>query len=133
MKAIIILSCSFVLSVSYFNKTKQKHDIGSFIGTWKGTSLCQQKNSPCHDEVVVYYITKGNGADSCVIQANKIVNGVEEDMGPLPCKFDKNKNELNSTAYNSIWNFKLKDEKISGTLYVRNNLYRIIELAKQNK
>lgn len=30
----------------------------SFEGVWNGTSLCQVKNSPCHDEIVVYHISK---------------------------------------------------------------------------
>jgi hypothetical protein len=34
------------------------------IGTWKGTSICQVKNSPCHDEVVVYRISKNNDVDA---------------------------------------------------------------------
>jgi hypothetical protein len=34
------------------------------IGTWKGTSICQVKNSPCHDENVVYHISKNKGVDT---------------------------------------------------------------------
>src|SRR5205085_12051145 len=106
MKLKILLLLTSLLTLGK-NSTAQ-----SLIGTWKGTSLCQVKNSPCHDEFVVYYITRGNTTDSCNIQANKIVNGVEEEMGLLLFKFDATKNELISTAYNSKWNFKLKDGKL---------------------
>jgi hypothetical protein len=106
-----------------------EHTIDDFTGTWKGTSLCQVKNSPCHDEVVVYHITKRNSADSCIIQMNKIVNGVEEEMGPLPCRLDKN-GELESSAFNGKWNFKLREGKLEGTLFARGSLFRKIEVSK---
>ena len=49
-------------------------------GTWKGTSICQVKQSACHDENVVYHISK-KSANVYTIQASKIVNGAEDDMG----------------------------------------------------
>lgn len=120
---------SITISFIFFsNDVEPQTGLDSFIGTWKGTSLCQVKNSPCHDEVVVYYITKTN-TDSCNINGNKIVNGAEDYMGTLPCKFDKKTNTLMSTAY-GLWNFKLEDGKLKGTLINKNSLYRIIELSK---
>ena len=49
-------------------------------GTWKGTSLCQQKQSACHDENVVYHISK-KAANIYTMQASKIVNGAKQNMG----------------------------------------------------
>jgi len=102
------------------------------IGTWKGLSLCQLKNSPCHDETVVYYISKTVGTDSFYIRANKIVNGVEEEMGILPFVYDKKKNQLISTAYKGIWTLNLEGDKLEGTLVVRGDLYRKIKVNKQH-
>ena len=100
------------------------------IGTWKGSSICQIKNSPCHDETVVYHIYKINSADSFNINANKIVNGVEEEMGILPCILNRKTNQLGSTAYGT-WTFNnIVGDKIEGTLYVRGELYRIIKLKR---
>jgi hypothetical protein len=31
----------------------------SFTEVWKGDSLCQIKDSPCHDEASVYYVSPG--------------------------------------------------------------------------
>lgn len=56
----------------------------SFEGVWKGTSLCQVKNSPCQDEIIVYHISKGSTGKSYDVIANKIVNGKEENMGTIP-------------------------------------------------
>jgi len=36
----------------------------SIEGVWKGTSLCQIKDSPCHDETVVYHISKDSTGKS---------------------------------------------------------------------
>ena len=100
------------------------------IGTWNGTSICQIKNSPCHDETVVYHISKNKGADTFFINANKIVNGVEEEMGILPFVYNKKTNQLTSTAYGN-WTFNLEGDKLEGTLFVQGNLYRRIKVYKQ--
>lgn len=99
------------------------------IGTWKGTSICQIKNSPCHDETVVYYISKNRGVDTFYINASKIVNGVEEEMGILPFVYNKKTNQLTSTAY-GIWTFNIEGDKLEGTLLFRGDLYRKIKIYK---
>ena len=110
-----------------------KHSLGQkdslLVGTWKGSSICQKKNSPCHDETVVYHITKGTGADKFIINASKIVNGAEEEMGTLHFVYDEKSNKLTSTDYGT-WTFNLDNNKLDGTLYVRGDLYRIIKLVK---
>ena len=100
------------------------------IGTWKGTSICQIKNSPCHDESVVYHISKKTGVDSFYVNASKIVNGMEEEMGILPFVYNKKTNQFTSTAY-GIWTFNIEGHKLEGTLLVRGELYRKIKLNKQ--
>ncbi|QEC66990.1 hypothetical protein FRZ67_06655 [Panacibacter ginsenosidivorans] len=101
------------------------------VGTWQGTSICQVKNSPCHDEVVAYHISKGNSVDSFTIQANKIVNGVEEDMGTLHFGYNGKTNQLVSNEYNSNWTFTISGRKMSGILLHKNETYRIIKLEKK--
>ena len=58
------------------------------LGDWSGESICQVKNSPCHDEKVVYHISKGSGPDLIVVDADKIVGGKAENMGRLDFKYD---------------------------------------------
>lgn len=100
-------------------------------GNWKGSSLCQVKNSPCHDETVVYHISKHAGVDSFFIDARKIVNGAEEEMGILAFAYDKKRNQLFSTAYKGIWTFTVETNKLEGTLFVQGDLYRKILVYKQ--
>ena len=101
------------------------------VGNWQGSSICQVKNSPFHDEMVVYHISKKHGSDTINILANKIINGVEEEMGIIPFTFNSKTNQLFSTAYNSRWTLTLENEKLEGTLYVKGVLYRIIKLSRK--
>ncbi|HEX8906941.1 MAG TPA: hypothetical protein VF771_18970 [Longimicrobiaceae bacterium] len=59
-------------------------------GTWEGTSVCLANRGVCHDEHVVYHVARaapapGDSADY-TIDANKVVNGREEEMGVLRCR-----------------------------------------------
>jgi hypothetical protein len=99
------------------------------IGIWNGTSLCQLKGSPCHDEIVVYHISKKIAIDTFYIAANKIVNGAEEEMGILPFVYNKKINQLISTKY-GIWTLTVEGTKLEGTLFVRGDLYRKIVVYK---
>src|SRR5258707_5438868 len=56
------------------------------VGVWRGTSLCTVHPSACHDEVVVYRITRVNATDSLSIDGRRIVNGQEVEMGVLGCR-----------------------------------------------
>ena len=99
------------------------------IGTWNGTSICQITNSACHDETVVYHISKNRGVDTFYINASKIVNGVEEEMGMLPFVYNEKTNQLTSTTY-GIWTFNIEGVKLEGTLLVHGDLYRKIIVYK---
>ena len=49
------LSLLLVFASIYNNLGAQVNYDTLLIGVWKGSSICQIKNSPCHDETVVYY------------------------------------------------------------------------------
>lgn len=129
MKQHILTSLIFI-SGFYYGEAQTKKIDSMLVGSWRGTSICQVKNSPCHDETVVYHISKGKGMNDFVVQASKIVNGVEDDMGTIPFVYDEKKNALVSSAYDSQWNFKLTNNKLDGTLISQGSLYRIIQLTK---
>ena len=105
-------------------------------GTWKGTSLCQVKSSPCHDEIAVYHISKGTHDKTYIIKGNKVVNGVEEEMGTLDAVYDETKHTLTiNTKDNqgrlSLWLFKIEGKQMHGTLTTdEKTLFRVIELKK---
>lgn len=105
----------------------------SFEGTWKGTSLCQVKNSPCHDEVVVYHVSKNGAGKTFEMVANKIVNGKEEDMGTLIFTYDDQQKSFVSvdSASGAKWEFKITGNAMKGTLVYKGNLYRIVDVKKE--
>jgi hypothetical protein len=99
------------------------------VGEWKGTSICQVKNSPCHDEVVVCHISKA-ASDSFHFMMNKIVNGKEEEMGMLTCILNRPSGQIRSIASKGSWTFSVKDGIMDGRLVYDGNLYRILHMEK---
>ena len=106
----------------------------SFEGIWKGTSLCQIKNSPCHDEVVVYHISKDSNGKSYEVIANKIVDGKEDYMGTIPFTYDSKQKVFVSvdSVRNVRWEFKITGSAMKGTLMYKGDLFRIIDVKKEN-
>jgi hypothetical protein len=114
----------------------QQSTADKIAGIWKGTSICQQKQSTCHDENVVYHISK-KAANIYTIQASKIVNGTEDDMGTFDSVvYDETKQTLvftmkDNQGRNAVWLFKLDDMQMHGALTQDGNiLFRKVELKK---
>lgn len=101
----------------------------SVAGTWEGDSLCTVRDSPCHDEHVVYEIardtTPENNPDRLgprlewKIDAYKIVNGERQFMGTIPCSLDDKKKTLScftKTRTEGYWEFIFDGDSFHGTL-----------------
>lgn len=114
----------------FFTALSQPHP--DFSGTWKGTSLCQIKESPCHDETVVYHISRQEAADHFRVTMNKIVNGREEDMADWIFKYDTVSQTLRyvDTARDAVWTLYPSAKKMEGNLYFRRQLFRLIRVEK---
>ncbi|HTK22235.1 MAG TPA: hypothetical protein VL442_22105 [Mucilaginibacter sp.] len=127
MKFIVILFLLSLLSIGYKNQQD------NIAGTWTGTSICQVKDSPCHDEIAIYHAAKAEG-NTYRFQMNKMVNGKEEEMGETVFTYDKNKQTLDGVTTSAkgkgLWHFVVKGNNIHGTLTVENILYRLIDLHK---
>lgn len=98
----------------------------SLEGAWKGTSICLLRNTACHDEVVVYHISRlapdSAGITPLRVTMNKIVNGTEEDMADLaPCTFINATGALHCpmppTVRPGDWNFTLNGDRLDGGLW----------------
>jgi hypothetical protein len=66
--------------------------------------------------------------------ANKIVNGKEEDMGTLIFTYDDQKKSFVSvdSARAAKWEFKITGNAMKGTLVYKGDLYRIVDVKKEN-
>jgi hypothetical protein len=57
-------------------------------GTWRGQSSCEQKESACRDETVVYRISQlQDKRGSFSVSADKIVDGKAVNMGTLEFRY----------------------------------------------
>jgi hypothetical protein len=90
------------------------------VGVWRGTSLCRVRPSPCKDEIVVYRITRVNANDSLSIDARKIVNGQEEEMGVLGCRAGSG-SQVTCTMSNGVWRFTIRGDSLVGELRLPDN------------
>lgn len=98
-----------IICIAIFGKaqtsTNQKDPI---LGTWKGISICQVKNSSCADEVIVCHISKAAAPDTYKFVMNKMVNNAEASMGELDFIYNEAESTLKChsvTRYDGRWKF----------------------------
>ena len=101
-------------------------------GNWFGTSICQQKNTACHDEIVIYHIIKTNTPEIYQVAADKIVNADTLNMGTLNFKYDKVNRTFICESRNGVFKFTITGNKMEGALMSTDNiLFRKISLKKR--
>ena len=91
------------------------------VGVWRGTSLCRVRPSACNDEIVVYRITRMKSSDSLSLDARKIVNGQEEEMGVLGCRSAASGAQVTCTMPNGVWRFTIRGDSLTGELRLSDN------------
>jgi len=103
------------------------------VGVWRGTSLCRVRPSPCNDESVVYRITRLNASDSLSVDARKIVNGQEVEMGVLGCRSAASGAQLTCTIPNGVWRFTIRGDSLVGELRLPDNRkFRDVSTARSH-
>jgi hypothetical protein len=128
----IFLTTVLLIAVAVTHSQEAKVTNDSLLGTWKGTSICQVKPSPCNDEIAVYHIAKGAKPNTYHIVASKVINEKEEEMGAFDYDFDASKQVLSYRDHqrNVVWTFKVGNHRMDGTLVYNDQVYRIIKLTK---
>ena len=126
-KLTALLSLSLIINLKSIAQT-------SIEGTWKGSSICQIKSSPCHNEQVVYHISKDTGINKFSVIENKIINGKEEYMGTILFTFDPQKKTFISMdeERNARWEFVKEGDQMKGKLVYKNQLFRVVHINKVN-
>jgi hypothetical protein len=106
-------------------------------GTWEGTSLCQVKPSPCHDEHAIYRIKK-TSQRRYQIDAYKVVAGQEEFMGTLAVSLDASGHFLSGSNRDRAglvhpWLFSVRGTHMSGKALTApgGQVFRLIEVDKR--
>ena len=104
------------------------------VGVWRGTSRCLVRPSSCKDEVVVYRIARAGSADSVSVDGRKIVNGREDEMGVLGCRFDAPTAQLGCTIPNGRWRFTIRGDSLIGELrHPDGTQYRDVRTARSRQ
>ena len=103
----------------------QKQTADSLFGDWTGESKCVGSNPYCHDEIVVYHLSRSKQDPAKInLSADKIVNGKPDFMGEFDMTFDSEKMTLTAeftikrTGGKGVWLFTIKGDKMDGTLAV---------------
>ena len=124
---------AILLSIGF--KALAQHPVESqLFGDWRGESICQVKNSPCHDEEVVYHISKGKQHGTVVVSADKIVNGKPVSMGSGDYRYDEPTGTLTNGAGGRIWKLIVGGKTMAGTLTLPDKtIYRRVTLKKKEQ
>jgi hypothetical protein len=107
-------------------------DEAQLFGDWRGESICQVKDSPCHDERVVYHISKGKERGTIVVSADKIVDGKPVNMGSGDYQYEERTGTLTNETSGRVWKLVIKGNSLEGTLTLANKtVYRRLMLKKE--
>jgi hypothetical protein len=130
-----VLSCAVALLLGAVSLPAQHPSPGATpIGIWRGTSKCLVRPSPCNDEIVVYRITSAGPTDSLSIDARKIVNGEEDGMGVIGCRFATLGAKLTCAMRNGTWRFTIRGDSLVGELRTPDNTkFRDVRTARAQR
>jgi hypothetical protein len=95
--------------------------VAKLIGDWTGESICVGNHPACHDEKVVYHISRStDDAGKVILAADKIVDGKPDPMYVLDFKYDAVKGtlagEFQNSRYHGLWEYTVKGKTMEGTL-----------------
>ncbi len=108
--------------------------VDGLAGSWSGESICTIRDSPCHDEQVIYHISEPDSAGKLNIQADKVVNGQPEEMGTLNCIYDKPASQITCQMGNGKWEFTVTGNTMKGTLKLPDGrLFRNVSVKKDGQ
>ena len=105
-------------------------NIADLIGDWSGSSLCQVKQSACHDENVIFRFSHPH-EDKITVQADKIVDGKPVTMGVGEWTYDAAAHCLSWQIPRGTWKLVVEGNVMNGTLIVPENVvFRRIHLTR---
>ena len=127
---ILLIACAGLCPEKDFAQKFFERDTSEVAGNWKGSSICQVKNSSCHDEIVEYNILLSDSG-TYHMAMNKMVDGKVDFMGELEFAYDAETKTLSATNAGRIWQFTMRKNIMDGIVLWHDQLYRKIHLEKQ--
>ena len=88
------------------------------VGTWRGPSICQVKASACRDEDSVYRAAAVAKSETRItLEANKVVDGQEVNMGTSECSYSASTHVLNCPLANgNTMRLTLEGDTLNGAM-----------------
>ena len=105
----------------------------AIAGIWRGQSSCEQKESACREETVVYrFSSLQDKPGSFPVNADKIVDGKVVNMGALEFRYVEDQHALVCEYAQGVWRLSVDGHKIEGTLTRPDgSLFRRVALHKE--
>ena len=105
----------------------------AIAGIWRGQSSCEQKESACREETVVYRFSPlQDKPGSFSVSADKIVEGKAVNMGTLEFRYVEDQHALVCEYAQGVWRLSVDGAKIEGTLTRPDGrLFRRVKLHKE--
>ena len=102
-------------------------------GIWRGQSSCEQKESACREETVVYRFSPlQDKPGSFSVSADKIVDGKAVNMGALEFRYVEEQHALVCEYSQGVWRLSVDGAKMKGTLTRPDgSLFRRVTLHKE--
>ena len=112
--------------------TRSNGSTDQLVGTWQGRSLCVTAIPACTDETVVYRIRRTRPHEEAfAIQADKIVDGKDEPMGTIACRFESARQLLMCPMRGARWRFRWDGSSLVGVLIDSDgSLFRVIHVQR---
>jgi hypothetical protein len=106
----------------------------AIAGIWRGQSSCEQKDSACREETVVYRFSPiQDKPGSFSVGADKIVDGKAVNMGTLEFRYVEDQHALVCEYAQGVWRLSVDGENIAGTLTRPDgSLFRRVALRKEH-
>jgi hypothetical protein len=126
-------SIRFIVAIAAISHLTLGQDMPAIAGTWRGQSSCEQKESACREETVVYRFSPlQDKRGSFSVSADKIVDGKSVYMGTLEFRYVEVEHALVCDYAQGIWRLLVDGEKMEGTLTRRNgSVFRRLALQKE--
>ena len=130
MKALILFVALASALPAHASKPESPSDLADLVGDWAGTSLCQVKPSACHDESVIFRLSRPHD-NKITVQADKIVDGKTVTMGSGEWTYDQSAHALTWQIPRGAWKLVVEGNEMNGTLVVPDNItFRRVHLTK---
>ena len=126
----IVLAGVFVFSLAHVLTAAAP---AAFVGDWRGSSLCLVKPSACNDEEALYHVKAGEKAGTFSLQADKIVNGTPEQMGP-PAECSNKQEVLHCKFGRGYVDLTLQGDHLDGAMFLTDKTrWRELKLVRVKK